>query len=522
MPSDESGDETPFTDCVASGSELPTDTPAGRPRRMSVPAMFRRAETRKVKRPAPDRSSKSPRDPALPAAKRPLAEPAESPGPPAVELSAGALAAIRQLLDNGIAAVINTFENKFERIEKRLSVLESESMEKDVQIQQLGEQLARQTKINSDLQAQVDGIDINRRLSTLIFTCDDFGKRSANEDIEKVLVDLLNERITDLNLSVTDIHAAHRLQRDDKVIAKFVKRNIRDFIYESRFNMSSQSARTAGTRSVAHGEPGPRGGRRTSPLYISESLTPFNQHLYNQLLQVRKTSGGTKVASVFSRRGLVYCRTVKGGPNIRVPDEVSLRRIVGAGDVARPGATSGSPAQRGRGDCRPAAPAPIGGGPVRSAPQRDAPVADAGDARGAAGMSCHKTKLSRAGAAAAGSSVVAAARPPVAAAAAACSATAEERSPAGDTSPAAAAACSATTEKRSSAGDTSPAAEPEAGQAAMDVSSAPAPEVGQTAPASAAQRAAVGSGRSDTTAATPGVAAESPASSLSGPTGGSA
>ena len=342
MASEESGDEASFTDCVASGSETRADASTGRQRRETVPEMFRRAGSRRAKRSAPDRGSRSPRDTAVPAAKRPPTGPAEPAALPAVELSAGALASIQQLVNSGIAAVISTFEKKFEQIERRLSILEADSMDKEMQIKHLGEQLARQVKINNDLQAQVEGIDVNRRLASLIFTCDDFGQRSANEDAEKILVSVLNERIPGLKLTSMDIHACHRLQRDDKIIAKFMKRSTRDQIYDARFTLASLRSWTLGTAAGGGGELGSRGGRQMSPLYISESLTPHNQFLYNQLLQARKASGGTKVVSVFSRRGLVFCRTVKNGPNIRVPDEATLRRIVGGGGDVRPTVSSGA------------------------------------------------------------------------------------------------------------------------------------------------------------------------------------
>ena len=137
MDSDTSADDPVFADCVTP-STRPAATSDRQERRASVPEMFRRAEGRKAKRPAPDRGSKSPCDPAQLAAKRPPApaaggpaETAEPAEPPAMGLSTGALAAIRQLVDNGIAAVINAFDAKFTRMEKRIELLESEAMKSD-------------------------------------------------------------------------------------------------------------------------------------------------------------------------------------------------------------------------------------------------------------------------------------------------------------------------------------------------------------------------------------------------------
>ena len=365
MASDGSADEAVFTDCAASGAEL-SDTPGPRRRRVSVTEMVRRAETRQ-KRPAPDRGSKSPCDRVLPAAKRPLGEPAESTG---VELSAGALAAIRQTVDAGIASMIGAFEAKFEKMEKRLSLLESEMMDKDIKLRDLGEKLTRQMEDNAELRTQIENMDLNRRLSSLILTCDDFGPRLTGEDIEEKVVSVLSERIPGLKLALSDIHVAHRLQRDDKVIVKFLKRSLRDKIYDSRFNLASFSPGQSLVQSGAGGAPNIRGDRRLASLYITESLTAYNQRLYNQLLQARKSSGGERVASVFSRRGLVYCRTVKNGPNIRVPDEVTLRRVIGSAGPGQSLPVSAAVAPPGRGGRRAGAPVSaggVGGGLPRSA-----------------------------------------------------------------------------------------------------------------------------------------------------------
>ena len=372
MASDGSADEATFTDCAASGAEL-SDTPGPRRRRVSVTEMVRRAETRQ-KRPAPDRGSKSPCDQTLPAAKRPLGGPAES---PVVELSAGALTAIRQTVDSGIASIISAFEAKFGKMEKRLSLLESEMMDKDVELRNLGEQLTRQMQDNAELQAQIENIDLNRRLSSLILTCGDFGPRLAGEDIEQKVVSVLSARIPELNLSVSDIHVAHRLQRDDKVIVKFLKRNLRDKIYDARFNLASFSRGQTGVQPGAGGAPSSGGSRRLASLYITEFLTAYNQRLYNQLLQARKSSGGEKVASVFSRRGLVCCRTVRNGPNIRVPDEATLQRLISGAGPRQSSPVSAAVAPPGRGGRRAGAlvsASGVGGRLPRAAPTSAVPA----------------------------------------------------------------------------------------------------------------------------------------------------
>ena len=78
-----------------------------------------------------------------------------------------------------------------------------------------------------------------------------------------------------INLATLDIQAVHRLQRDEKVKVKFVKRSLTVKMYDARFSLASFKTETAtGTGSV----PGSRrggGGRWLAWLFITESLTAY-------------------------------------------------------------------------------------------------------------------------------------------------------------------------------------------------------------------------------------------------------
>ena len=174
---------------------------------------------------------------------------------------------------------------------------------------------------------------MNGRLSSLILTCSEFESRHQKEDIEERVVDLLNRRFTDLKLTAADLQVAHRLQSGSKVIVKLVKRKVRDIVHEKRFELARDGVE-ADHRGAGHG-PG-RGG--PAPLFINESLTTANRDIYNALLKARKTPGGARVATVFSRRGWVYYRRERGGANIMVPDQAGLQRILKAdGDMSETG-----------------------------------------------------------------------------------------------------------------------------------------------------------------------------------------
>ena len=361
MASDsDSAEDIPFTDCATSGTDRgPTKR---RKRQVSVTEMVRRAEGRKAKRQAQSRGSPSPGKASAtsPEATHLSAGPAEG-----VELNAASLTAIQQLIEASTARVIQTYEAKCEQFEKRIEILESEGMDREVEMKGLRERLESQIKVNSELQQQVESIDANRRLSSLILTCSEFETRQPNEDIERRVVDLLNRRFGDVRLTIADIQVAHRLQTDSKVIVKFVKRRVRDDLYDRRFELARRDA------GAGSGPPGGAARGQPRPLYINESLSPANRAIYNELLDARKPSNGTRVASVFSRRGVVFCRRVRGGANIMVPDLPSLRRILGGG-----GGSSAAPRPV------PQRPSPRGGPAPLAAPTAKSSAASTGGGPG--------------------------------------------------------------------------------------------------------------------------------------------
>ena len=151
-----------------------------------------------------------------------------------------------------------------------------------------------------ELREKMDSIDMNRRLSSLILTCEEFGQRTPDEDIESTTVRVLNKRFSDLKLTTADIQAAHRLQGRGKVIVRFMKRSVRDELYERRFELTD---RRSGTGLTGPGRLEAPGGTQMAALYLNESLIAELQSFYNELLPARRPEGGAKIASVFTRRG---------------------------------------------------------------------------------------------------------------------------------------------------------------------------------------------------------------------------
>ncbi|MEM8773345.1 MAG: hypothetical protein AAGD92_17030 [Pseudomonadota bacterium] len=224
---------------------------------------------------------------------------------------------IQCIIESNTAKTISAVNARFDSLEKRLEVLEGENFEKSQTIDSRKGKLETQELQIKQLQAQVEGIDANRRLSSLILTWEDFKVKRQDENIVIRAVDALNKRLPGLNIGPSEIDIAHRLQSDDKVIVKFVHRTIRHRIYERRFELFPEYA----PNPSAHPRCGASGSARPSPLFLQESLTAANGALYHELVRAKKRENGAIVASVFSRRGVVWCRKVKKGPNICVRDE---------------------------------------------------------------------------------------------------------------------------------------------------------------------------------------------------------
>ncbi|KAF0311940.1 hypothetical protein FJT64_017256 [Amphibalanus amphitrite] len=199
---------------------------------------------------------------------------------PAAARTEVTLPAIERLIEAGNARIIETLEKRLAQQERRIEILEAECQETDVMM--IRREMTSQKEETRELKEKVDGINRNRRMSSLIITCEEFGDRKPGEDIELMTVQALNKRFPDLKLTTGDIQVAHRLQGNGKVIAKFVKRTVRDELFEQRFELAG---RRGGARP---GRWSASGGWEMEALYLSESLTPESQRMYNLLLTARK------------------------------------------------------------------------------------------------------------------------------------------------------------------------------------------------------------------------------------------
>ena len=85
------------------------------------------------------------------------------------------------------------------------------------------------------------------------------------------VVRILNSRLPGLDLTEGDLQVAHRLEGDSKVIAKFLRRGVRDNVFERRFELFPK--RDSNGR-LAHSRGGVASHQQMAPLYINKSLVP--------------------------------------------------------------------------------------------------------------------------------------------------------------------------------------------------------------------------------------------------------
>lgn len=281
-------------------------------KQLSVKELLRRTQGKRGKRPA----NVSPPDAKSQPAKRRTME------PPGEIATAEVLEKIQSMIDVATGKLISTFNVKFEALERRMGILEGENFIKDQEIEQLKKTVSSQHEKLTRLEQQLDSVDANSRLACLVLTCEDFIQKERDENIENIVVEGLNKRVPNLNLTSNDLSVAHRLKSDDKIIARFVRRQVRDRVFESRFDLMPKSPHHL------RGSTGPAGSTQAAPLFINECLSPKNNELYQELRRARHRDNGAVVSSVFTKRGVVICRKEKGGANIRITDEDDLRRVL--------------------------------------------------------------------------------------------------------------------------------------------------------------------------------------------------
>lgn len=122
------------------------------------------------------------------------------------------------------------------------------------------------------------------------------------EDISHLVISALQTRMPGLDLEERDIDRAHRLPGpNNRVIVKFVQSGVgskRDQLLSRRTEL-----------------------RGYNDLFVNESLTAQNGQIFRALLQAKKDK---KIYTVFTRGGVVFCKTDQYSARVRVDSVAKL------------------------------------------------------------------------------------------------------------------------------------------------------------------------------------------------------
>ena len=248
----------------------------GRKRQSSVPEMMHALEEGQKRQKRSKRSSKE--------------KDATEKGEHSCRLDGSSLEAVKSIVNQGIDKMTKLMEENFKRMERRIEILEGELFLKDAETKALQNKVSAQEATIQSLTEQLEGIDTNRRMNSLILKTEEFGKREREEDIEGKVISILNQRFPDVHVTPQDIQTTHRLQGDSTVIVKFAKTKLKEEIYERRMNQAKVQN---------------RGDRLVAPLYVNESLSAKNKAIFGALLEAKRRK---KIYTVYTRRGAVFCK----------------------------------------------------------------------------------------------------------------------------------------------------------------------------------------------------------------------
>ena len=260
----------------------------GRKRQFSVPEMMQALEDGQGQR-RQKKSKRSSRD-----------KDSTEKGEHSCHLDGESLQAVQTIVEKGIEKVTQFMEEKFKRMERRIEIMEGELFLRDAETKELHNEISSQETTIKSLKEQLDGIDTNRRMNSLILKCDEFGKREREEDIEEKVISILSHRFPDVRVARQDIQTTHRLQGDSTVIVKFLQTKLKEEIYERQMNQARAPN---------------RGDRPAVPLYVNESLSATNKEIFNALLDAKKRG---KIYTVYTKRGAVFYKLDRESAGRRV------------------------------------------------------------------------------------------------------------------------------------------------------------------------------------------------------------
>lgn len=140
-------------------------------------------------------------------------------------------------------------------------------------------------------------------------------KDDKHEDTNAIVIKL--GKLMGLDLNEDDISTSHRLPANKKskthpkIIAKFVRRDVREKFYRARTKL-----KTFTTKDLDYS--------MENPIYINESLTEKNKELFRDCLKAKKD---LNYSFIWTNYGKIYMRKSASSESIHIKDKLTLQKI---------------------------------------------------------------------------------------------------------------------------------------------------------------------------------------------------
>ena len=227
-------------------------------------------------------------------------------------------ATLKQLLDE----VVNTLSflcNQYDGLQKTVAGLQEENKKLQNENKSLR---AEVFTIKNELKVEREAL--NNHEQYIRHECLEFSRipEKKEEHTNQIVTDICEA--IGIDISEEEISVSHRLpskprpdhRSDDRpkvIVARFVRRDIRDQIYKARSQLCNKTTKDIGYRD-------------SYKIYISESLTQKNKELFKSCLQVKKSQ---KIKFIWTKYGKIFMRKDESpaSPVVQIMSTKDLQKL---------------------------------------------------------------------------------------------------------------------------------------------------------------------------------------------------
>lgn len=225
-------------------------------------------------------------------------------------------ATLKQSLDE-VVNTLNFLCNQYDCLQKTVAGLQEENKKLQNENNSLR---AEVFTIKNELKVQKEAQNSHEQY--IRRECLEFSgiPEKKDEDTNQIVMDICEA--VGIDISEEEISVSHRLpskpdrrsaDRPKVIVARFVRRDIRDQIYKARSQLRNKTTKDIGYRD-------------SYKIYISESLTQKNKELFKSCLQVKKSQ---KFKFIWTKYGRIYMRKDESpaSPVVQITSTKDLQKL---------------------------------------------------------------------------------------------------------------------------------------------------------------------------------------------------